>query len=315
MEIENQTSTLEFILLGVSDQPKLELILFVVFFPVYLVTLCANVLIIMVVLLNRHLQNPMYFFLCNLSFLDICYASANIPKSLKNFLSERKTISFNGCAAQMYISLSLGETECLLLAIMACDRYVAICHPLNYTTIMNRVVCIKIATCTWISGFLLAVIHVAFTLTLPFCGHNRINHFTCEVTAVLRLACTDIRLIEIVIFVVGVLILIFPLSFILYTYIHILAAILKIHSANGRHKAFSTCTSHLTVVTIFYGTCILMYMRPRSVVSPQNDKIISLFYGAITPMLNPLIYTLRNNEVKGALRKLSVKKYFLTFFL
>nr|XP_033818244.1 olfactory receptor 2K2-like [Geotrypetes seraphini] len=303
MKSENQTFTLEFILLGVSDRPELERILFAVFFLVYLVTLCTNVLIIMVVLLNRHLQSPMYFFLCNLSFLDICYASTNIPKPLKNFLSERKTISFSGCAAQMYIALALGETECLLLMIMACDRYFAICRPLNYTTIMNRVVCIKIAICTWISGFLLAVIYVAFTLSLPFCGHNRINHFTCEVTAVLRLACTDIRLIEVVIFVVGVLILIIPLSFILYTYIHILVAILKIHSVNGRCKAFSTCTSHLTVVVIFYGSCIFVYMRPHSMVSPENDKIISLFYGAIIPMLNPLIYTLRNNEVKEALWK------------
>ncbi|XP_029440520.1 olfactory receptor 2D2-like [Rhinatrema bivittatum] len=303
MESGNQTLVLEFILLGLSEKPELELVLFAVFLPVYLITLGANVLIIAVFCVDQHLHTPMYFFLCNLSVLDICYSSAYIPKSLKDFLSEKKTISFNGCAAQMYIALSLGVAECLFLAVMACDRYVAICHPLNYTVIMSWAVCMKTAAGTWIGGFLLSVVYVAFTLPLPFCGHNQINHFTCEVTAVLRLACTDIRKSEIAIFVMAVLVLIVPLSLIFLTYLHIIVAILRIRSADGRRRAFSTCTSHLTVVTLFFGTAMVMYLNPRSVVPAEKDKIFSLFYGAIIPMLNPLIYTLRNKEVKGALRK------------
>ncbi|XP_030050792.1 olfactory receptor 2G3-like [Microcaecilia unicolor] len=300
----NQTGVTEFILLGLSDHPEAEIVLFVVFLPVYLITLGANMLIIVVVWVDQRLHNPMYFFLCNLSFLDICYSSANIPKSLKDFLSERKTISFGGCVAQMYIALSLGVAECLFLAVMACDRYVAICHPLSYTTIITWAVCMRTAVSTWIGGFLLSVVYVAFTVPLPFCGHNRINHFTCEVTAVLRLACTDIRISEIAIFVMAVLVLIIPLSLIFLTYVHIIAAILRIRSADGRRKAFSTCTSHLIVVTIFYGTAMVMYLTPRAMVSAEKDKFFSLFYGAIAPMLNPLIYTLRNKEVKGSLRKI-----------
>ncbi|XP_029440364.1 olfactory receptor 2G3-like [Rhinatrema bivittatum] len=269
----------------------------------YLVAVSANMLILVAVWVNKHLHTPMYFFLTNLSFLDICYISSHLPNSLKEVFSERKVISFAGCAAEMYIALALGETQCLLLAVMACDRYVAICHPLNYVTIMNRPLCMKMAISTWISGFVLSVVHVAFTLTLPFCGRNRINHVACEIEAVLRLACTDIHLNEMVIFAVGVVILIIPLSFVLFTYVHIIAAILKISSSRGRHKAFSTCTSHLMVVTMFYGTCMVMYMTPRSLVSEDKHKIISMFYGALIPMLNPLIYTLRNNDVKEALRK------------
>ncbi|XP_030051258.1 olfactory receptor 13C8-like [Microcaecilia unicolor] len=303
MDSENQTKVTEFILLGISNRTEMELTLFAVFLPVYLITLSANTLIIMAVLVDQHLHNPMYFFLCNLSFLDICYSSTSLPIPLKNFLKERKTISFSGCVAQMYISLSLGVVECFLLVIMACDRYIAICHPLNYTIIMTWPVCMKTAISAWITGFLLSVVSVVFTIKLPFCGHNRINHLVCEVGAVVRLACTDIHLNELLGFVSSIIVLVVPLSVIIFTYVQIIVAILKISSTDGRFKAFSTCTSHLTVVALFYGTAMVGYLRPRSMVSAQKDKIISLVYGVFTPMLNPLIYTLRNNDMKGALKK------------
>nr|XP_033791311.1 olfactory receptor 2D3-like [Geotrypetes seraphini]XP_033791312.1 olfactory receptor 2D3-like [Geotrypetes seraphini] len=307
MERRNRSYVTEFILLGLSDKANTNILLFVVFLVIYIVTLVGNLILITASRLDSRLQTPMYFFLSNLSFLDICYTSSIVPKMLDTFLAKRKTISFRDCAAQMYIHLSLGETECILLAVMAYDRYVAICNPLRYTIIMNKTICIMIATGTWTGGFLLSIVHVAFTLTMPLCGHNVINHFLCEVPAVLSLACIDTFINEIVIFVVGVLILLIPVFLIFLTYIYIISTIMKISSADGRYKAFSTCTSHLTVVTLFYGTAIFMYMRPKSSHSPDKDKMISVFYLIITPMLNPMIYSLRNKEVKGALRKVKVK--------
>ncbi|XP_029452864.1 olfactory receptor 2D2-like isoform X2 [Rhinatrema bivittatum] len=303
MERRNQSSVTEFILLGLSDKPVTNILLFIIFLIIYMTALVGNIILITVCRLDSRLHTPMYFFLSNLSFLDICYTSSIVPKMLVIFLAKRKVISFRDCAAQMYIYLSLGETECILLAVMAYDRYVAICNPLRYMIIMNRTVCIMIATGTWIGGFLLSILHVAFTLTMPLCGHNIINHFLCEVPAVLSLSCIDTFINEIVIFVVGVLILLIPVFLILLTYIYIISTILKISSTDGRYKAFSTCASHLTVVTLFYGTAIFMYMRPKSSHSPDKDKMISVFYLIITPMLNPMIYSLRNQEVKGALRK------------
>ncbi|XP_030051535.1 olfactory receptor 2D2-like [Microcaecilia unicolor] len=307
MQRSNQSSVTEFILLGVSDKPWMNILLFILFLIIYMIALVGNLILITVSRLDSRLHTPMYFFLSNLSFLDICYTSSIVPKMLETFLAKKKTILFRDCAAQMYIYLSLGETECILLAVMAYDRYVAICHPLRYTIIMNWRVCIIIAVGTWTGGFLLSIVHVAFTLTMPMCGHNVINHFLCEVPAVLSLACVDTFINEIVIFVVGVLILLIPVFLIFLTYIYIISTIMKISSADGRSKAFSTCTSHLTVVTIFYGTAIFMYMAPKSSHSPDKDKMISVFYLIITPMLNPLIYSLRNQEVKGALRKITRK--------
>ncbi|XP_029460786.1 olfactory receptor 5V1-like [Rhinatrema bivittatum] len=312
MDRGNQTMVTEFILLGLSAQPETQVILFVIFLIVYMITLVGNILILTVVIIDHHLHTPMYFFLCNLAFLDICYSSMNVPNMIINFLSEKKTISFSACVAQMYISLSLGETECILLAVMAYDRYVAICNPLRYTVIMNRSICIKIAVITWISGFFLAVVHIAFTFQLPFCGHNQLNHFLCEVPAMLRLACADTTINEIVIFVVGVIILMTPVSFILVSYIHVIRAILKISSADGRQKTFSTCASHLTAVTLFFGSAMFMYMRPRSSFTAEVDKRATVFYVVIIPMLNPLIYTLRNKEVKGVVKQGMGKNPFST---
>nr|XP_033818243.1 olfactory receptor 13C9-like [Geotrypetes seraphini] len=302
MESENQTKVTEFVLLGLTDRPDIALILFLVVLLLYLVILSTNALIIIVICMNPNLHVPMYFFLCNLSSLDICYTSSSIPRMLKDIISEKKTISFGGCVVQMYISLSFGVVECILLMVMACDRYIAICYPLSYTSIMNKLVCVKLAVGTWITGFMISMIPMVWVLTLPFCGYNRVNHFMCEFITMVRLACIDIYPIELLIFVSGLLLLISPISVIIFTYIYIIVNIMKIQSADGRRKAFSTCSSHLTVVILFYGTGIGVYMKPRSLMS-EKDKIISLVYFVFTPMLNPLIYTLRNSDVVGALRK------------
>nr|XP_033791025.1 olfactory receptor 2D3-like [Geotrypetes seraphini] len=303
MKRGNLTSVTEFILLGLSSDPKMQLLLFFVFLIIYIVTLTGNILIIIIVIVDSRLHTPMYFFLTNLSFLETCYSSAIVPKALVHFLAERKTISFPECAAQMYIALSLGETECLLLGVMAYDRYAAICHPLHYTVIMNKRACVMMASASWAGGFLLSLVDSVFTLRLPYCGPNEMNHFVCEVPVIIHLACTDTRTTELMIFLVAVVVLLIPFSLILISYLRIISTVLKIRSAEGRHKAFSTCASHLTVVTLFYATIIFMYMRPKSSHSQEQDKRITVFYTVVTPMLNPMIYSLKNKEVKGALRK------------
>ncbi|XP_053568974.1 olfactory receptor 2B6-like [Bombina bombina] len=308
MAWKNETLVTEFILLGLSSNARTQIVLFVVFLLIYLVILIGNFLIIIVSISDKNLQTPMYFFLTNLSFLDICYSSSIVPRMLRDLLSLKKIISFQECAAQMYISLSLGETECILLAIMAYDRYAAICYPLHYTTIINRSVCIKIASGTWICGFLLSISHVALTLNVKMCGENKIKHFLCEVPGVLALGCGDVSVIESVIFLVGVVILMIPVTFIIISYIIIVSAILKISSTDGKQKALSTCGSHMMVVTLFYGTAMAIYMKPRTSSSPDADMMIAVFYTIITPMLNPLIYTLRNKEVKTALKRVRIKE-------
>ncbi|XP_029464023.1 olfactory receptor 2D3-like [Rhinatrema bivittatum] len=303
MECINKTSITEFILLGLPNQLEMQILLFVIFCIIYTITLLGNSLIIMIIRVDPRLHTPMYFFLSNLSFLDICYSSSIVPKMLNNFLSNERTISFPSCITQMYIANSLGGTECFLLAIMSFDRYVAICNPLRYTVIMNKKVCIQVAAGSWICGFLDSFVHTIFVLKLPFRGPNVINHFLCEVPAVLNLACADISMNKIVIFACAIVVVLIPFLLILISYVHIISTVLKIRSAEGRHKAFSTCASHLIVVTFSYGTIIFMYMRPRSSHSQDQDKMATLFYSVITPLLNPMIYSLRNQEVKGALRK------------
>ncbi|KAM4626919.1 olfactory receptor 5AR1-like [Discoglossus pictus] len=308
--MENKTVVTEFILLGLSSNPRTQIVLFVVFFMIYLIILIGNALIITVTITDIHLQTPMYIFLTNLSLLDVCYSTSIVPRMLRDLVSENKVISFQECATQMYIALSFGEAECILLAIMAYDRYVAICYPLYYTTIISRSACIKTATGTWICGFLCAISHVTLTLNVNICQGNKINHFLCEVPEILSLGCTDVIIIEFVIFVVGVIILMIPVTFIIISYIQIFRAILKISSCAGQRKAFSTCGSHMVVVILFYGSAMATYMKPRSSSSPDTDKMIAVFYTIITPMLNPLIYTLRNKEVKTALKKRIIKKIF-----
>ncbi|XP_053319121.1 putative olfactory receptor 2B8 [Spea bombifrons] len=307
MTSPNQTSVVEFILLGLSSQPKIEIWLFMVFLACYIISLTGNIIIIWISKVDPRLQTPMYFFLNNLSFLDIWYTSCIVPKMLVNFLSSKKTISFKWCIIQMFIHMILGGTECLILLVMAYDRYVAICSPLHYTSIMHSVLCIKMATGSWMIGLINSLIHTVFALHLPFCGPNVINHFFCEVPAVLDLACADASPNKTVIFFCASLMVMIPFFLILITYVYIIVNILKIRSSAGRKKAFSTCASHVIVVCLFYGTIIFMYMRPGQNRILKQDKMATLFYSVVTPMVNPLIYTLRNKDVKGAVKQV-IKK-------
>lgn len=303
MQQENSTIFSFFFLKGFSRYPKLEIVLFNFSLVMYLVTLVGNSTLILITVRDSRLQTPMYFFLGNLSFMDICYTSASIPTLLVNLLSSQKTIVFSGCALQMYLSLAMGSTECVLLAVMAYDRYVAICNPLRYPVVVNRQVCVQMATVSWATGCLTALLETSLALRLPLCG-NLVDHFTCEILAVLKLVCTSSLLVDVTLLVVSVLLLPIPMLFICISYVFILSTILRISSAEGRNKAFSTCGAHLTVVVLYYGAALSMYLKPSSSGSQEVDKIISLLYGVLTPMLNPIIYSLRNKEVKDAIKKL-----------
>ncbi|XP_075415088.1 olfactory receptor 2S2-like [Tenrec ecaudatus] len=307
----NWTSfTMEFILLGLSDHPKLEKIFFVLVLLMYLVILLGNGLLILVSVLDSRLHTPMYFFLGNLSFLDICYTTCSVPLVLDNFLTTRETISFSACVVQMTLSFAMAGTECLLLSMMAFDRYVAICWPLRYPMIMSKATYVPMAASSWAAGGVASVVHTSLTIRLPFCGDNVINHFTCEILALLKLACADISINVIAMGVTNIIFLGFPVLFISVSYVFIVATILRIPSAEGKKKAFSTCSAHLTVVVVFYGTLFFMYAKPKSKdplrADKQDiaDKLISLFYGVVTPMLNPIIYSLRNKDVKAAAKTL-----------
>ncbi|KAM5129351.1 olfactory receptor 5V1-like [Mantella aurantiaca] len=303
MEPSNQTYSRTFILLGLSDIYGLKHIWFLIFFIMYIVTLSGNVLLIIVVRLNSRLQTPMYFFLTNLSIIDICFSSTVVPRILVNTLSQDKTISFLGCATQMYFHLALGGTECLLLAVMAYDRYIAICKPLQYNAIMDRNLCIGLIVGCWTVSFLNSFILTLFTFRLPFCKSNLIDHFFCEMPPLFHLSCKDTWLNEVAKYISVGLIVLCSFLLILLSYLCITLTIMNIHSTRERKKAFSTCASHLTVVSLYYGTIMLMHLRPRFAYSPKQDRVVTIFYTVVTPMLNPIIYSIRNKEVKGAIRK------------
>ncbi|KAM6186003.1 olfactory receptor 2B2-like [Rhynchocyon petersi] len=301
----------EFILLGFTDRPWLALPLFVVFLVSYIFTIFGNLGIIAVSRLDSKLHTPMYFFLTNLSFLDLCYTTSIVPQMLVNICSIRKVISYGGCVVQLFIFLALGSTECILLAVMSFDRFVAICRPLHYSVIMHQRLCIQLAAASWISGFSNSVLQSTLTLEMPLCGHKEVDHFFCEVPALLKLSCVDTTVNEAELFFFCVPFLLIPLTLILISYGFIARAVLRIKSAEGRRKAFGICGSHLIVVLLFYGTAIYMYMQPPSPASKDRGKMVSLFYGIITPMLNPLIYTLRNKDVKGAFKRLIVRVFLI----
>ncbi|KAH0502051.1 Olfactory receptor 2A2 [Microtus ochrogaster] len=301
---QNQSWVSEFILLGFSRDSVTNNTLFIVFLLIYLSSVLGNGLIILLICLASHLHTPMYFFLCNLALLDMGYVTTTIPQMLVHLLAKSKTISFAGCWLQMYMFGALAITECILFVVMAYDRYVAICHPLNYTVILTWDLCIRLAAGTWVCGFFFSLIHTFFTMRLPYCGPNIVNHYFCEGPSVCSLACMDTHLIEIVDLVMSVFINVVPISLIVASYIHIAMAILKIKSTQGRCKAFSTCASHLTVVTLFYGPCTYIYLRPNSSYSPEHDKQISLFYNVFTALLNPVVYSLRNKDIKRAFLKM-----------
>ncbi|XP_009903486.2 olfactory receptor 2D2 [Dryobates pubescens] len=300
---DNQSVVTEFSLQVLSSQPGTQIVLFIVLLVVYLFSMVGNILIIAVVRADCQLQSPMYFFLANLSFVDICYISSFIPQMLVNFVTKKSTISFSGCAAQMCFSLVFGITECVLLGVMAYDRYMAICHPLLYTTVMNRKVCTHMVVACWISSLLSSTLANGLTLQLPFCGPNTLNHYFCEVPALLVLACTDTASLELVMSIFSILVALIPFLLIVFSYARIFSTILKAQSAGVQYKTFSTCGSHLMVVTIFYGTIICIYMNPTSRTRQDRDKVVSLFYSIGTPVLNPLIYSLRNKDMKRVLRR------------
>ncbi|XP_044132994.1 putative olfactory receptor 2B8 [Bufo gargarizans] len=307
----NFTTVVDFILLGLTSRQDLQILLFIVFLTCYIVSLFGNIVIIWISSTNPRLHTPMYFFLRNLSFLDIWYTSCVVPKMLINFLSVKKSISYNGCVTQMFIHMTLGGTECCLLLSMAYDRYVAICSPLRYTNIMHPTFCIRMAAASWFAGLINSVVNTVYTLQLPFCGANVVDHFFCEVPTLLELACADTSLNKTVLFFWAIVIAVIPFFVILITYVNIISSIMKIRTTTGRRKAFSTCASHVIVVALFYGTIFLIYLRPGRIHVLSQDKMATLFYSVITPMLNPLIYTFRNKDVKLALIETTSKKIVL----
>nr|XP_017834025.2 olfactory receptor 10A6 [Callithrix jacchus] len=304
MKRQNQSSVVEFILLGFANFPELQRQLFGVFLIIYLVTLMGNAIIIVIISLDQSLHVPMYLFLLNLSVVDLSFSAVIMPEMLVVLSTEKTMISLVGCFAQMYFILLFGGTECFLLGAMAYDRFAAICHPLNYPVIMNRGVFMKLVVFSWALGFMLGTVQTSWVFSFPFCGLNEINHISCETPAVLELACADTFLFEIYAFTGTFLIILVPFLLILLSYIRVLFAILKMPSTTGRQKAFSTCASHLTSVTLFYGTASMTYLQPKSGYSPESKKLMSLSYSLLTPLLNPLIYSLRNSEMKRALMKL-----------
>ncbi|XP_053901844.1 olfactory receptor 10A7-like [Malaclemys terrapin pileata] len=307
----NQTLITEFILLGFPNLLHLQGLLFCMVLFMYMVTVMGNTLIILVITVDPTLHSPMYFFLGNLAFIEICFTLDTVPKMLVNLLAEDKSISFAGCAVQMYFFFFFGCAECFLLAAMAYDRYIAICHPLRYNILMNQRVCRKMVGGAWVIGVPVSLLQAAWIFNLPFCGTNKVNHFFCDAPPVLKLVCADTYLYEMQAVASTFLFLMFPFMLILVSYICILTTILRMPSAESRRKTFSTCSSHLIVVTLFYGSGSLVYLRPKSSYSPDIKKLLSLFYTILTPMLNPIIYSLRNSDVKGALRRMIGWKLFL----
>ncbi|OCT72727.1 olfactory receptor 1019 [Xenopus laevis] len=300
----NHSTVREFILVGLWENPELQFLLFVVFLCIYIITMIGNLSIIVAYKFSPNLQTPMYFFLANFSFLEICYISTTVPKMLSGFTAEHKTISVEGCLIQMFFFLLLGGTECYLLASMAYDRYIAICHPLLYFNIMNKGVCIQLIVGSWLIGTINSLIHTYLTFTLPFCGGIRIDHFYCDISPLLNLACSDTWVNETVLRVMCGCVILGTFLLTLTSYILIIVTILKIHSISGRNKVFSTCSSHFMVVMIFYGSATFMYFRPKLNYGTGQDRFISIMYAVIAPLLNPFIYSLRNQQVKDAVRKL-----------
>uniref|UniRef100_K7EWH6 Olfactory receptor n=2 Tax=Pelodiscus sinensis TaxID=13735 RepID=K7EWH6_PELSI len=301
------TEVTEFIFVGLTENPTLQSILFTFFLAVYSTTLVGNLSMIVLISTEPRLRTPMYYFLGNLSFLDICYSSVTAPKTLVGFLEKRKSISLAGCASQLYLFLALGTTECFLLAVMAYDRYVAICNPLLYMIIMSPRVCVSLVAGSYVIGLLHSMVHTGFTFNLSFCGSKEINHFFCSITSLLSLSCSDTHLNELLIFNLAGLIEIITILSVLVSYSYILSTIFRIRSTHRRWKTFSTCTSHLTAVTIFHGTILSLHFRPTSSYSLDQEKMVSVFYTVVIPMLNPLIYSLRNQDVKDALKDLMKK--------
>ncbi|KAG9461405.1 hypothetical protein GDO78_016979 [Eleutherodactylus coqui] len=301
MDVKNQT-TISFTLLGLSEKPNLRLPLFIFLMAAYILCIVGNMTILMLISTQSQLYSPMYFFLGNLSFVDICLTSITVPRALSSLLSQDLSISFHGCFIQLFMFQLVGNMDSFLLAIMALDRYAAICQPLHYTSIMSKRTCISLLTSSWIIVSFNATLHTVMTATLPYCGWV-IPHYFCDVPAMFLLSCTDTSAHQMVIFAEGSLIVMGPMFFILGSYVLIISVVVKLRSSKSTSRTFSTCFSHLTGVILFYSSVIFMYFRPSSLYSAAYDRVVSVAYSVITPMLNPFIYTLRNKEFKNALKK------------
>ncbi|XP_077171648.1 olfactory receptor 5V1-like [Paroedura picta] len=300
MEAINQSELTEFIILGFKNLQEGHFLLFTGFLITYVFTMMWNSCIIILAMVDLRLRTPMYFFLSNLSFLDICYTTSTIPQMLAHLLSEKSSITYMGCVLQLYFFFAFVGTECLLLAVMAFDRYVAICNPLRYSLIVSRNICLQLVITCWVGGFLNSTLHTVCAFRLPFCGDNELDAFYCDIPPLLKLSCGDISLNQMLLVFIGLFIAWTPFFCIVVSYVYIISTVLKMTSTESRQKAFSTCSSHLTVVLLYYGSCIFTYLRPIPTESSLNAKLIPLMYSILTPLLNPIIYTLRNKDVKKA---------------
>ncbi|KAM4707067.1 olfactory receptor 6B9-like [Discoglossus pictus] len=307
MERINTNNVTEFILVSFPTDPKLQCVLFTVFLIVYVLTILENLVIILTIKCDFTLHKPMYCLLSCLSFLEIWYISVTVPNLLSNFLRKNKTISYKACLTQFYFFMSMACTECILLAVMAFDRYVAICMPLRYVVIMNLTLCLKMAIGSWVTGFSIAMVKLNLIFRLDFCGPNVMNHFFCDISPLLNLSCTDTSFTELVDFILGMLVTMIPLIVIIGSYLFILRSVLKIRSSQGKQKAFSTCASHLTIVAIFYITTLFIYARPKKANPLDRNKLVTIFYSVLTPLINPVIYCLRNAEVHQSFKRIFFK--------
>ncbi|XP_023969743.1 olfactory receptor 14A16-like [Chrysemys picta bellii] len=302
--MSNQTFVTEFLLLGFSDVRELQILHFVAFLLLYLASLLGNLLIITAIAFDLHLHNPMYFFLMNLSILDFGSISVTIPKSMANSLTNTRWIPYSGCVAQVFFYIFFASANFALLTIMAYDRYVAICQPLHYEMMMNRRACVQMAASAWISGILYSALHTGNTFAISFCGGNMVDQFFCEVPQLLKLACSDSYLGEVVVISLSVLLFLICFAFIIVSYVQIYKAVLRIPSEQGRHKAFSTCLPHLIVVSLLLSTAIFAFLKPTSSSTSDLNLLVAVLYSIMPPIMNPIIYSMRNKEMKGALNKL-----------
>ncbi|XP_040856769.1 olfactory receptor 1E2-like [Ochotona curzoniae] len=312
MSGSNQSVISEFLLLGLPIQPEYQNLCYVLFLAMYLTTVLGNLLIVVLIRMDSHLHMPMYLFLSNLSFSDLCLSSVTMPKLLQIMNSQVPSISYAGCLTQMYFFLFFGDLGSFLLVALAYDRYVAICFPLHYTSIMSPMLCLSlVALCLALTTFP-SLLHTLLMAKLSFCADNVIHHFFCDISTLLKLSCSDTSVNELLVFVVGSIFVVIPFLLIIMSYAGIVSSILKVPSARGIHKAFSTCGSHLSVVSLFYGTIIGLYLIPSADNSPVKETVMSMMYTVVTPMLNPFIYSLRNRDIKGALRRVVCKKTFFS---
>ncbi|XP_072499091.1 olfactory receptor 1Q1-like [Notamacropus eugenii] len=303
MESTNWTSVSHFILLGISTQPEEQISLFILFLSMYIINVSGNLVIIMLTISTAHLHTPMYFFLSNLALADIGFTSTIVPNMLLNIFSDTKTISYIGCLTQVYFFISFAAMENFLLAVMAYDRYVAICHPFHYPVVLTRRLCAQMIASCFTLSHLHALLHTMLMIRLSFCANNQIHHFFCDLYPLMKISCSSTYINTLVIQTEGIIIINGALTFIIISYACIISAILHIPSAIGKWRAFSTCGSHLTVVAIFYGTLTWVYFRPLASYSAAKGRFVTVMYTVVTPMLNPFIYSLRNGDVKAAFRK------------